>query len=75
MRYIRCIIRSGIFDKVWKSVLILVIGGLETVAILKEICDGRKRRRYGERKSLSKLRKYNNKVMSDTSDPFMKQRK
>jgi len=38
MRYIRCIIRSGMFDKVWKHILILVVGGLETVAILKEIC-------------------------------------
>jgi hypothetical protein len=38
MRYIRCIIRSGMFDKVWKSVLLLVVGGLETIAILKEIC-------------------------------------
>jgi len=26
------------FDKVWKHILILVVGGLETVAILKEIC-------------------------------------
>ena len=38
MRYIRSIIRSGMFDKVWKHVLILVVGGLETIVILMEIC-------------------------------------
>jgi len=38
-------------------------------------CDGRKRRRDGETKSLPKLRKYNNKLMSNTSGPFMKQRR
>jgi hypothetical protein len=38
MRYTRFIIRSGMFDKVWNHVLILVVGGLETIAILKEIC-------------------------------------
>jgi hypothetical protein len=26
------------FNKVWNHVLILVVGGLKTVAILKEIC-------------------------------------
>jgi hypothetical protein len=76
MRYIRCIIRSGIFDKVWKHLLILVVEGLETVATLKKMCYHTNvteaKETEKEKESLPKLQKYINKVTSNTSGPFMK---
>jgi hypothetical protein len=41
--------------------------------VLSYQCDGCKRRWDRERKSLPKLKKYINKVMSDTSGPLMQQ--